>query len=52
MLCRMGRISFPETSDDAEAVVGAELRNSPEMKTTPGGVADSMSAGAKLNQPL
>ncbi|KAF2546581.1 hypothetical protein F2Q70_00019255 [Brassica cretica] len=40
------------TSEDAEAVVGAELRNSPEMKTTPGGVADSMSAGARLNQPL
>ncbi|CAF1923564.1 BnaC05g01750D [Brassica napus] len=40
------------TSEDAEAVVGAELKNSPEMKTTPGGVADSMSAGARLNQPL
>ncbi|CAF2308997.1 unnamed protein product [Brassica napus] len=45
----MGRISFPETSDDAEAVVGAELRNSPEMKTTPGGVADSMSADKHLS---
>ncbi|KFK42672.1 hypothetical protein AALP_AA1G024900 [Arabis alpina] len=40
------------TSEDAEAVVGAELKNSPEMKTTPGGVADSMSAGARLNQQL
>ncbi|EOA38593.1 hypothetical protein CARUB_v10010425mg [Capsella rubella] len=40
------------TSEDAEAVVGAELRSSPEMKTTPGGVADSMSAGARLNQPF
>ncbi|CAH8388361.1 unnamed protein product [Eruca vesicaria subsp. sativa] len=40
------------TSEDAEAVVGAELKNSPEMKTTHGGVADSMSAGARLNQPL
>ncbi|KAH0905474.1 hypothetical protein HID58_037301 [Brassica napus] len=45
----MGRRSFPETSDDAEAVVGAELRNSPEMKTTPGGVADSMSADKHLS---
>ncbi|KAG5374699.1 hypothetical protein IGI04_039295 [Brassica rapa subsp. trilocularis] len=44
----MGRRSFPETSDDAEAVVGAELRNSPEMKTIPGGVADSMSVGLIL----
>ncbi|XP_010474927.1 PREDICTED: late embryogenesis abundant protein 3-like [Camelina sativa] len=40
------------TSEDAEAVVGAELRSSSEMKTTPGGVADSMSAGARLNQHL
>ncbi|EFH65697.1 predicted protein [Arabidopsis lyrata subsp. lyrata] len=40
------------TSEDAEAVVGAELRSSSEMKTTPGGVADSMSAGARLNQQL
>ncbi|CAH2039051.1 unnamed protein product [Thlaspi arvense] len=40
------------TREDAEAVVGAEIRNSPEMKTTPGGVADSMSAGARLNQQL
>ncbi|CAG7908940.1 unnamed protein product [Brassica rapa] len=45
----MGRRSFPETSDDAEAVVGAELRNSPEMKTTPGGVADSMSTDKHLS---
>ncbi|XP_010556781.1 PREDICTED: late embryogenesis abundant protein 3-like [Tarenaya hassleriana] len=40
------------TGEDAEAVVGAELRNSPEMKTTPGGVADSMSAGARLNRQV
>lgn len=40
------------TSEDAEVVVGAELRSSSEMKTTPGGVADSMSAGARLNQQL
>lgn len=40
------------TCEDAEAVVGAELRNSPEMKTTPGGVADSICAGARLNHQL
>ncbi|KAG7591020.1 Late embryogenesis abundant protein SMP subgroup [Arabidopsis thaliana x Arabidopsis arenosa] len=40
------------TCEDAEAVVGAELGSSSEMKTTPGGVADSMSAGARLNQQI
>ncbi|CAN8311078.1 unnamed protein product [Cochlearia groenlandica] len=40
------------SSEDAAAVVGAELRNSAEMKTTPGGVAESMSAGSRLNQQL
>lgn len=38
------------TREDAEGVVGAEVRNNPEMMTYPGGVASSMAAAARLNQ--
>lgn len=38
------------TREDAEGVIGAELRNNPNMSTTPGGVAASMAAAARLNQ--
>lgn len=38
------------TREDAEGVIGAELRNKLDMKTTPGGVAASMAAAATLNQ--
>ncbi|KAK6164659.1 hypothetical protein DH2020_001523 [Rehmannia glutinosa] len=36
--------------EDADAAVGAELRNKMEMTTYPGGVAASMVAAANLNQ--
>lgn len=35
---------------DAEGVVGAELRNNPRMATHPGGAAASVAAAAMLNQ--
>lgn len=38
------------TREDAEGVIGAELRNKLDMTTTPGGVAASMAAAATLNQ--
>ncbi|XP_058770896.1 late embryogenesis abundant protein 3-like isoform X2 [Vicia villosa] len=38
------------TREDAERVIGAELRNKDDMKTTPVGVAGSMAAAATLNQ--
>ncbi|XP_027935703.1 late embryogenesis abundant protein D-34-like [Vigna unguiculata] len=38
------------TREDAEGVIGAELRNKLDMKTTPGGVAASMAAAATINQ--
>ncbi|KAK7270278.1 hypothetical protein RIF29_23303 [Crotalaria pallida] len=38
------------TKEDAEGVIGAEIRNTPDMRTTPGGVAASMAAAARLNQ--
>ncbi|KAK7393522.1 hypothetical protein VNO78_22080 [Psophocarpus tetragonolobus] len=38
------------TREDAEGVIGAELRNKMDMRTTPGGVAASMAAAATLNQ--
>lgn len=38
------------TREDAEGVIGAEIRNKPDMKTTPGGVAASVAAAATLNQ--
>lgn len=40
----------PVTREDAKAVIGAEIRNSPNMATTPGGVAESLAAAAALNQ--
>ncbi|PIN09014.1 hypothetical protein CDL12_18407 [Handroanthus impetiginosus] len=38
------------TKEDAEAAVGAELRNKLEMTTYPRGVAEAMVTAAKLNQ--
>ena len=38
------------TREDAEGVIGAEIRNKADMKTTPGGVAASLAAAATLNQ--
>ncbi|KAF5806004.1 putative Late embryogenesis abundant protein, SMP subgroup [Helianthus annuus] len=38
------------TREDAEGVMGAEIRNQPELATYPGGVAASMAAAARLNQ--
>ncbi|KAK9079740.1 hypothetical protein SSX86_001413 [Deinandra increscens subsp. villosa] len=38
------------TREDAEGVIGAEIRNQPELATYPGGVAASMAAAARLNQ--
>ncbi|KAL0906987.1 hypothetical protein M5K25_025522 [Dendrobium thyrsiflorum] len=40
------------TREDAEAVVGAELRNRPDLRTVPGGVADSVTAAARLNEKM
>ncbi|KAJ9547707.1 hypothetical protein OSB04_020250 [Centaurea solstitialis] len=40
----------PVTREDAEGVIGAEIRNKPELATHPGGVAASMAAAARLNQ--
>ncbi|GFY98801.1 seed maturation protein [Actinidia rufa] len=37
------------TREDAEGVIGAEMRNNPRMATCPGGVADSMAAAAGLD---
>ncbi|KAL0459516.1 UNVERIFIED_CONTAM: Late embryogenesis abundant protein D-34 [Sesamum latifolium] len=38
------------TKEDADAAVGAEIRNKADMSTHPGGVAASMVAAAGLNQ--
>ena len=38
------------TRQDAQGVVNAELRNSPNVATHPGGVAASMAAAARLNE--
>ncbi|MCL7030348.1 hypothetical protein MKW94_010591 [Papaver nudicaule] len=38
------------TPKDAEGVVGAEMRNNPNLVTHPGGVAASVVAAARLNQ--
>ncbi|XP_075640408.1 LOW QUALITY PROTEIN: late embryogenesis abundant protein D-34 [Castanea sativa] len=38
------------THEDAEGVIGAEIRNKLDMSSTPGGVAASMAAAARLNQ--
>ncbi|KAK2977339.1 hypothetical protein RJ640_013318 [Escallonia rubra] len=40
----------PVTRRDAEGVIGAELRNDPNLSTRPGGVAASLAAAARLNQ--
>ncbi|KAA8543256.1 hypothetical protein F0562_021249 [Nyssa sinensis] len=40
----------PPTRQDAEGVIGAELRNNPKLATHPGGVAASVAAAARLNQ--
>lgn len=37
------------TREDAKAIIGAEVRN---MSTTPGGIAESMAAAARLNQNI
>ncbi|KAL4384885.1 hypothetical protein GQ457_15G023080 [Hibiscus cannabinus] len=36
--------------EDADRVVAAEMRNNPDMRTTPGGVAASMAAAARVNE--
>lgn len=38
------------TRGDAERVIAAELRNNPNMATTPGGVAATVAAAARINQ--
>ena len=38
------------THEDADRVVAAELRNNPDMTTTPGGVGAAMAAAARRNQ--
>ncbi|KAE8009743.1 hypothetical protein FH972_006162 [Carpinus fangiana] len=38
------------TREDAEGVIGAEIRNKRDMSTTPGGVAAAIAAAATLNQ--
>ncbi|XP_057498017.1 late embryogenesis abundant protein 47 isoform X2 [Actinidia eriantha] len=40
----------PATRRDAEGVIGAEVRNDPNLATRPGGVAASVAAAARLNQ--
>ncbi|XP_024981905.1 late embryogenesis abundant protein D-34-like [Cynara cardunculus var. scolymus] len=40
----------PVTRVDAEAVIEAEIRNKPNLATTPGGVASAVDAAAKINQ--
>lgn len=40
----------PATRQDAEGVVGAELRNKQDMSTTPGGVAASVTVAARMNE--
>ncbi|KAL3631720.1 hypothetical protein CASFOL_024704 [Castilleja foliolosa] len=40
----------PVTRRDAEGVIGAELRNDPNLCTRPGGVSASVAAAARLNQ--
>lgn len=38
------------TLEDAEGVIGAEIWNKLDMSTTPGGLAASIAAAARLNQ--
>ncbi|XVE73112.1 hypothetical protein DITRI_Ditri11bG0091400 [Diplodiscus trichospermus] len=40
----------PVTREDADRVVAAELRNNPDMITSPGGVGAAMAAAARRNQ--
>ncbi|PIA31753.1 hypothetical protein AQUCO_04900207v1 [Aquilegia coerulea] len=40
----------PVTQQDAEGVMGAELRNNPNLATHPGGVAASVVAAARINE--
>ncbi|KAK6937551.1 Late embryogenesis abundant protein, SMP subgroup domain, partial [Dillenia turbinata] len=40
----------PATREDAEGVIGAEIRNKPDLTTHLGGVAASVAAAARLNQ--
>ncbi|KAK8514503.1 hypothetical protein V6N12_057409 [Hibiscus sabdariffa] len=40
----------PATRKDAEGVMGAEMRNDPNLTTHPAGVAASIAAAARLNQ--
>ncbi|CAN4093707.1 unnamed protein product [Withania somnifera] len=40
----------PVKKEDAEGVVGAELRNKPELATNPGGVAASITTASDLNK--
>nr|XP_018678332.1 PREDICTED: late embryogenesis abundant protein D-34-like isoform X2 [Musa acuminata subsp. malaccensis] len=39
------------TRQDAERVVGAEIRSSPNLEMRPGGVAATVAAAARLNEP-
>ncbi|KAF9606225.1 hypothetical protein IFM89_023808 [Coptis chinensis] len=40
----------PVTRQDEEGIIGAELRNSPNLATHPGGVAASVVAAARINE--
>ncbi|KAL6214688.1 hypothetical protein ACLB2K_014120 [Fragaria x ananassa] len=48
---KMG-VDKPVTREDAKAIIGAEIRNNPDMSTTPGGIAESMAVAARLNQNI
>lgn len=39
-------------AEDADRVIGAELRNDPQLTVHPGGVATSMAAAAELNKKM
>lgn len=45
-------VDKPVTRQDAEGVMGAELRNNPNLATHPGGVAASVLAAARINQRI
>ncbi|CAN1246719.1 Late embryogenesis abundant protein 31 [Linum grandiflorum] len=38
------------TREDAQGVIEAEIRNKPDLRTTPGGVAAAMAAAARVNR--
>ncbi|WOG83680.1 hypothetical protein DCAR_0102857 [Daucus carota subsp. sativus] len=42
----------PVKAEDADRVIGAELRNDPGLTVHPGGVATSMAAAAELNKKM